>query len=76
VVAAGGGQRGRGHLACRHAGAGASPGQAPDPPTHSASPPCPPLQVLFLSFSTIIGIMIGTFFIVVNTGAVRLAGIE
>jgi hypothetical protein len=32
--------------------------------------------VLFLSFSTIIGIMIGTFFVVVNTGAVRLAGIE
>jgi hypothetical protein len=34
------------------------------------------LQVLFLSFSTIIGIMIATFFVVVNTGAVRLAGID
>jgi hypothetical protein len=32
--------------------------------------------VLFLSFSTIIGIMIGTFVVVVKTGAVRLAGIE
>ncbi|GBF98686.1 hypothetical protein Rsub_11400 [Raphidocelis subcapitata] len=32
--------------------------------------------VLFLSFSTIIGIMIATFVVVVKTGAVRLAGIE
>lgn len=41
-------------------------------------PPAKPLtpQVLFLSFSTIIGIMIATFFVVVNTGAVRLAGID
>lgn len=32
--------------------------------------------VLFFSFSTIIATMIATFFVVVNTGAVRLAGIE
>lgn len=32
--------------------------------------------VLVLSFSTIIGLMIATFFVVVNTGAVRLAGID
>jgi hypothetical protein len=30
---------------------------------------------LFLSFSTIIGIMIATFSVVVSTGAVRLSGI-
>jgi LPS O-antigen subunit length determinant protein (WzzB/FepE family) len=50
---------------------GALPAQrgSPRPQRHS-------LQVLFLSFSTIIGIMIGTFFVVVNTGAVRLAGLD
>lgn len=32
--------------------------------------------VLFCSFSTIIGIMLATFWVVLNTGAVRLAGIE
>jgi hypothetical protein len=35
-----------------------------------------PHQVLFFSFSTIIGIMIATFFVVLNTGAVRLAGLD
>ena len=32
--------------------------------------------VLFCSFSTIIGSMIATFFVVLKSGAVRLAGIE
>jgi hypothetical protein len=32
--------------------------------------------VLFCSFSTIIGIMIATFFVVVRTGAVKLAGLD
>jgi hypothetical protein len=32
--------------------------------------------VLFLSFSTIIGLMLATFRVAVNAGAIRLAGVE
>jgi hypothetical protein len=33
-------------------------------------------QVLFFTFSSMIGLMLATFYVVVNTGAVRLAGID
>lgn len=40
--------------------------------------PCPglPVQVLFCTFSSMIGLMLATFSVVVKSGAVRLAGIE
>jgi hypothetical protein len=41
--------------------------------------PLPPLycpQVLFCTFSSMIGLMLATFSVVVKSGAVRLAGIE
>ncbi len=46
----------------------------PRPAPHFA--PAPPYQVLFCSFSLIILLMIGTFNVVLSTGAIRLAGIE
>eukprot|EP00775_Hariotina_reticulata_P000911 gene911-1236_t len=32
--------------------------------------------VLFFTFSSMIGLMLATFYVVLNSGAVRLAGIE
>jgi hypothetical protein len=32
-------------------------------------------QVLFFTFSSMIGLMLATFYVVVNSGAVRLAGV-
>jgi hypothetical protein len=37
---------------------------------------CALLQVLFCTFSSMIGLMLATFSVVVKSGAVRLAGIE
>jgi hypothetical protein len=34
------------------------------------------VQVLFCTFSSMIGLMLATFSVVVKSGAVRLAGIE
>lgn len=44
---------------------------------HGPAPPfnpllCLPVQVITLSFTTIIGIMIGTFFVVLKMGAIRM----
>lgn len=64
--------------------AGLSPTLGPDP----LAPAAPAAQggflrritltqvVLFLSFSTIIGLMLATFRVAVNAGAIRLAGVE
>jgi hypothetical protein len=41
---------------------------------HTAPPPWSP-QVLFFSFTTIIGIMIGTCYFVFSVGGIRLNGI-
>jgi hypothetical protein len=64
--------------------AGLSPTLGPDP-LAPAAPPTPggflsritlTSVVLVLSFSTIIGLMLATFRVAVNAGAIRLAGVE